>query len=79
MLCGVAGLECRSYMVIFFVHAGTGEDARRPTPIFFLHQLESLEHAESVLLVYDYQAEFRKFDFLLDQGMCSDYQLGISL
>ena len=44
-----------------------------------LHQLETLHHSESVLLVHDHKAKFGEVDFLLDQRMGSDNQLGVSL
>ena len=45
----------------------------------FLHQLEALHHAEAVLFVDDDQPQFGEFDFLLDQGVGADDQLGVAL
>ena len=62
----------------------TGGDARRSNVIFFcfsalLHQLKSLQDAKAVLLVNNHEAELGELDFLLDQGMRSDYKLCAAL
>ena len=44
-----------------------------------LHQLEALQHAEAVLLIYYHQPELFEFNFLFDQRVGADHQLGISL
>src|SRR5439155_7058171 len=63
-----AGLEGRPYTISADPRLGT-----------LLHQLETLHHSESVLLVHDHKAKFGEVDFLLDQRMGSDNQLGVSL
>src|SRR5580704_18667276 len=45
----------------------------------FLHQLQALQNAETVLLVDDDQTGFRELDFLLQQRMSTDDKLRASL
>src|SRR6266700_6532240 len=44
-----------------------------------LHQLQPLHYAEPVLLIYDHETQFRELDFLFDQGMRADNEMGVAL
>jgi hypothetical protein len=44
-----------------------------------LHQLETLQHSETMLLINDHQPELFEFNLLLDQGVRANHQLRISL
>ena len=43
------------------------------------HQLKPLHDSEAVLLVNNDQPQFGEVDFLLDQGMRADNQIGVAL
>ena len=53
----------------------------RPYAFFirFLHQLQSLHYAESVLLIHDYETKLFELNAFLDQGMRPNHELSISL
>ena len=43
----------------------------------FFHQLEALQHAEAMLLIYDDQSQFGELYFFFDQGMRPDHKLHV--
>ena len=47
--------------------------------ILLSHQLEALQHPETVLLVNNYEAKFGELNFLLDESMSTNHQLRIAL
>src|SRR6185437_14453928 len=45
----------------------------------FLHQAEALHYTEPMLLIHNHQSELVEFHFLLDQSVCSDYEMRVAL